>query len=78
MAAEAGSHVVDGLFKGEQEELEAVVKCHANAASHAKEAAQDATEAGRNVRKLIDAAIDFYKEYRTAKDQAAASAIHRA
>ena len=51
---------------------------HAHAASHAKNAVDDAREGMQDASKLLDKALEFYKEYTSTKDQTTAIASRRA
>ena len=51
---------------------------HSHAASHAKSAVEDARDDVQGASKLIDKALEFYKEYKSTKDQTTQIASRRA
>jgi hypothetical protein len=81
---EAGAKVVgavhdlsSGLAGAANEDADANIASHEHAASHAGRAAAQAYDNERDAQKLLDTALDFYKEYESAQDQERAAAVHR-
>jgi hypothetical protein len=75
---DAGGKAYGALGKATEEVDEATIRTHEHAANHAKRAAEDARDGVKDATELIKTAIDFYREYTTAKDQAQSAATHRA
>ncbi len=51
---------------------------HSHAASHARNAVDDARASQQDAQKLLDKALEFYKEYSSTKEQTTATAARRA
>lgn len=73
----AGGKVVTGLDAAGNEDKDADVVAHKHTGDRARRAADDAHEGEKEAQKLLDTAIDFYREYTSASDQAKAAATHR-
>jgi hypothetical protein len=69
--------VGDQIGAAHDEDADANVTAHEHAASHASRAYQEAYDDERDAKKLLDTAVDFYREYSNAADQAKAAATHR-
>lgn len=74
----ATGQVVDGLFKGAIADKDTDAQVHEQLATRAKRAVEDATGDYEDAKKLMEKALDFYKEYTGAKNGAVSAAIHRA
>lgn len=70
--------VGDGLFKGAITDKETDATVHEQRATRARHAVDDAMGNNDDAKKLLDKALDFYKEYTGAKNGAVSAAIHRA
>ncbi len=70
--------IVDGLFKGAIADKDTDAEVHSQLATRAKRAVEDATGDYEDAKKLLEKALDFYKEYTGAKNGAVSAAIHRA
>jgi hypothetical protein len=70
--------ITDGLFKGAIADKDTDATVHEQLATRAKRAVDDAMGEVDDAKKLIDKALDFYKEYTGAKNGAVSAAIHRA
>ncbi len=68
---------VQGQFAAQNEDTDATVATHEHNAADAGRAASQAYDNGRDAKKLLDAAIDFYREYSSAAEQTKAAAVHR-
>lgn len=68
----------DGLFKGAILDKDTDATVHEQLATRAKHAVDDAMGNYDDAKKLLDKALDFYKEYSGAKNGAVSAAIHRA
>lgn len=75
---DASTKVVDGFFKGATIDLDTDATVHEQLATRAKRAVDDAMGEVDDAKKLIEKALDFYKEYTGAKNGAVSAAIHRA
>ena len=73
-----GQEIADGLFKGAEADKDIDAQVHDQAATRAKRAVDDAMGDYEDAKKLLEKALDFYKEYTGAKNGAVAAAIHRA
>jgi hypothetical protein len=71
----AGSDGVKGVFNGANENTEANITQHDANAKAAGTAASAAYDSMRDGQKLLDAAVDFFKEYSAAEQQAKAAAL---
>lgn len=72
------SEIGDGLFKGAITDKDTDATVHEQGATRAKHAVDDAMGNYDDAKKLLDKALDFYKEYSGAKNGAVSAAIHRA
>lgn len=70
--------VADGLFNGAIADKDTDSQVHEQLATRAKRAVDDAMGEVDDAKKLIEKALDFYKEYTGAKNGAVSAAIHRA
>lgn len=70
--------VADGLFKGAIADDDTDAQVHEQLATRAKRAVDVAMGEVEDAKKLIEKALDFYKEYTGAKNGAVSAAIHRA
>ena len=77
-ATKAGQSIADGLFKGAIADDDTDAQVHEQLATRAKRAVDDAMGEVEDAKKLIEKALDFYKEYTGAKNGAVSAAIHRA
>ena len=79
-AASQGLTAGQGLAKGEydatNEDADATVAMHEHNAADAGRAASQAYDNGRDAQKLLESAVDFFREYSSAQDQAKAAALH--
>lgn len=71
-------NVGNGLFKGAITDKETDATLHDQRATRAKHSVDDAMGNYEDAKKLLDKALDFYKEYTGAKNGAVSAAIHRA
>lgn len=76
--AKAGQSIADGLFKGAIADKDTDAQVHEQLATRAKRAVDDAMGEVDDAKKLMEKALDFYKEYTGAKNGAVSAAIHRA
>ncbi|CAN5677877.1 hypothetical protein BH09MYX1_BH09MYX1_61160 [soil metagenome] len=74
----ASGQIVDGMFKGAIIDKDTDHAVHEQLASRAKRAVDDAVGDYDDAKKLLEKALDFYKEYTGAKNGAVSAAIHRA
>ncbi len=74
----AGKQLADGLFKGAIADKDTDAQVHEQLATRAKRAVDEATGDYEDAKKLLEKALDFYKEYTGAKNGAVSAAIHRA
>jgi hypothetical protein len=72
----AGQGVAKGVSDAANEDTDANVAMHEHNASDAGRAASQAYDNERDAQKLLDAAVDFFREYSGAKQQAMAAAVH--
>ena len=70
--------IADGFLKGAMTDKDTDATLHEQGASRAKHAVDDAMGNYDDAKKLLDKALDFYKEYTGAKNGAVSAAIHRA
>jgi hypothetical protein len=73
----AGQGAVSGEFGAANEDADANVAMHEHNASDAGRAASQAYDNGRDAQKLLDSAIDFFREYSSSAEQAKLAAVHR-
>jgi hypothetical protein len=73
----AARDVSTGLASAANEDTDATITAHEQAAAHAKRTAGETYDNERDAEKLLGTALDFYKEYESAQDQARAAAVHR-
>jgi hypothetical protein len=78
LATTGAGKIGGGVFKGLADRDEADAAAAEHAASHARRAVDDAIEAGKDARKLVGDAIDFYRGYENAAAQAQNAALRRA
>jgi hypothetical protein len=75
--AKAYGDITDNLGRAAAADQDATIAAHEHAAGHARRAVDEATDDVKDARKLLETAIEFYREYSSAQDQAKAAAIHR-
>lgn len=74
----AGRGLADGVFKGALADADTDAQVHEQLATRAKRLVDDAMGEVDDAKKLMEKALDFYKEYTGAKNGAVSAAIHRA
>ncbi len=74
----ATSKLTTGALDYVASEHDITATAHSHAASHAKSAVEDARNDVDGASKLIDKALEFYKEYKSTKDQTTQVASRRA
>ena len=72
----AGLGFTNDEFAATNEDADATATMHEHNASDAGRAASEAYDSGRDGQKLLDAAVDFYREYSSTQEQAKAAALH--
>ena len=72
-----GRDILTQVGKADEQDADGNIAAFEHAAAHAGRAASQAYDSERDAQKLLDSAVDFYKEYSSALGQAKSAAIQR-